>query len=74
MAAFDNQISNRNFLSPIGFKFNLTKIPKIDMFCNYARLPEISLGTAIQTTFLKDIELPGGQINLWRFKSKIFDR
>ena len=27
--AFDNQIQNRNFLSPVGFKFTLSKDPSI---------------------------------------------
>ena len=43
---FDNQIQNRNFLSPIGFKFTLAKEPKVTFFSNSARIPEIVLGTA----------------------------
>ena len=31
---FDKQIENRNFLSPIGFKFSLTKAPKVSFFSN----------------------------------------
>ena len=53
-----NQINNRNFLSGIGFKFNLGKYPKVDFFCNTARIPEISLATAKQPTYLKDIDIP----------------
>lgn len=52
------QIANRNFLSPVGFRFTLAKDPKIVFFCNSARIPEITLGTAIQPTYLKDIEVP----------------
>jgi len=59
---FANQIGNRNFLSPIGFKFSLVKEPKVAFFCNSARIPEISLGTAIQPTYLKDIDIPGDKI------------
>ena len=40
----DKQIVNRNFLSPVGFKFTLSKYPKVDFFCNSARIPEITLG------------------------------
>ena len=29
-SAFGKQIANRNFLSGVGFKFNLTKFPKVD--------------------------------------------
>jgi len=53
-----NQINNRNFLSGIGFKFNLGKYPKVDFFCNSARIPEITLATAKQPTYLKDIDVP----------------
>ena len=53
-----NQINNRNFLSGIGFKFNLGKYPKVDFFCNTARIPEITLATAIQPSYLKDIDVP----------------
>jgi hypothetical protein len=53
-----NQINNRNFLSGIGFKFNLGKYPKVDFFCNSARIPEITLATAKQPTYLKDIDIP----------------
>ena len=58
----ENQIPNRNFLSPIGFKFTLAKTPKVDFFCNSARIPEITLGTAIQPSYLKDIDVPGDKL------------
>jgi len=57
-----NQINNRNFLSGIGFKFNLGKYPKVDFFCNTARIPEITLATATQPSYLKDIDIPGEKL------------
>ena len=63
----ENQISNRNFLSPIGFKFSLAKTPKVNFFCNSARIPEIVLGTAIQPSYLKDIEVPGDKLQYGDF-------
>ena len=54
---FANQIQNRNFLAPVGFKFTLAKYPKVAFFSNSARVPEISLGTAVQSSYLKDIDL-----------------
>ena len=53
-----NQINNRNFLSGIGFKFNIGRFPKVDFFCNTARIPEITLSTATQSSYLKDIDVP----------------
>ena len=58
-----NQINNRNFLSGIGFKFNLGKYPKVDFFCNTARIPELSLATTTQPSYLKDIDVPGEKIS-----------
>ena len=34
---WNKQIENRNFLSPIGFKFALGKAPKVDFFCTNSR-------------------------------------
>ena len=59
---FVNQIQNRNFLAPVGFKFTLAKYPKVDFFSNSARIPEISLGTAVQSSYLKDIDIPGEKL------------
>ena len=64
---FVNQIQNRNFLAPVGFKFTLAKYPKVDFFSNSARIPEITLGTAIQPSYLKDIDVPGEKLNYGDF-------
>ena len=66
-SSFPNQINNRNFLSPVGFKFTLSKDPKISFFCNSARIPEISLGTAIQPSYLKDVDIPGDKLTYGDF-------
>jgi hypothetical protein len=54
-----NQISNRNFLSPVGFKFTLAKNPKVSFFCNSAKIPEITLGIEMQPSYLKILDVPG---------------
>ena len=64
---FPNQINNRNFLSPIGFKFTLAKEPKVPFFCNSARIPEITLGTAVQPSYLKDVDVPGDKLSFGDF-------
>ena len=60
--AFANQIQNRNYLSPVGFRFTLAKTPKAVFFCNSARIPEISLDLARQPNYLKDIDVPGEKL------------
>ena len=56
------QIDNRNFLSPTGFKFTLTRTPKVGFFCNQANIPDLNLGIAVQPTYLKDLDTPGDKI------------
>ena len=54
-SAFGKQIQNRNFLSGVAFKFNLTKFPKVDFFSNSARIPELNLELTTQPSYLKNI-------------------
>lgn len=67
---FSNQIENKNFLSPIGFKFNLSRAPKVDFFSNIANIPSLELGTAVQQTYLRDIPIPGDKIQFQDFNLK----
>ena len=60
--AFTRQIQNRNFLSPAGFKFSLAKAPKVDFFSQSVSIPNIDLGEAVQTTYLRDIPVPGDKL------------
>ena len=62
VSPFDKQIANRNYMSPIGFKLVLTKTPKVDFLCQSANIPQISMGTAVQPTYLKDIPVPGDKV------------
>ena len=64
---FTSQIQNRNYLSGIGFKFNLAKYPKVDFFSNSARIPELSLAVTTQPSYLKDIDLPGEKLTYGDF-------
>ena len=60
--SFPGQIDNRNFLSPVGFKFTLAKNSKVSFFCNSARIPEITLSLNTQSTYLKNIDVPGDKL------------
>ena len=66
-SAFGKQIQNRNFLSGVGFKFNLTKFPKVDFFSNSARIPELNLELAQQSSYLKNIAVPGERLTYGDF-------
>ena len=60
--AYKNQIQNRNFLTPAGFKFTLNRAPKVAFFGNSANIPGMTLGIANQPSYLKDIPTPGDRI------------
>ena len=60
--ARETAITNRNFLSPTGFKFSLKRAPKVAFFCNQANIPDINLGVALQPSYLKDIDVPGDKL------------
>ena len=62
ISPFDKQIANRNYMSPLGFKLIITKTPKVDFLCQSANIPQISMGTAVQPTYLKDIPVPGDKV------------
>ena len=60
--ALANQLTNRNFLSPAGFLFNITKEPKVSFFCTSASIPSMSFETTEQPSYLKDIDVPGEKL------------
>lgn len=63
MAGFyDTQIQNRNFLSPIGFKLSLSTKEKVDFLSSSANVPSISLGTALQGTAFRILDVPGDEL------------
>lgn len=58
-----NQIENRNFLSPTGFRFILNRSPKAAFFCNQANIPDLTLSIATQSSRLgRDIPQPGNKL------------
>ena len=54
-----SQITNRNFLAPSGFKFTISKAPKVTFFGNMVNVPGLTLGVAQQPSYLKNIPRPG---------------
>ena len=56
------KIENRNFLSPIGFKFTIDRMRGVEFFCQSASIPSISLGSADVGTRLNKIKNPGDEL------------
>lgn len=65
--SFKNQIQNRNFLTPTGFKFILNRAPKTTFFSNSANIPSLTLGVANQPNYLRDIPQPGDKMDFEDF-------
>jgi hypothetical protein len=67
---FNNVIANRNFLSTLGFKFTITRAPKVAYFSNNANIPDLTLGVVNQPNYLNDIPVPGDKIEFADFTLK----
>ena len=62
MSVLDNQPTNKNFLSPNGFKFSIKKSPNVNFFVQSVNLPTFSLGTVdVENPFIK-IPFPGDKL------------
>ena len=57
---YEDQLTNRNFLSPIGFLFILDKARKVSFLCQKAEIPTVELGQVeIPTRGLVPIRVEG---------------
>ena len=62
MSTFSNQPDNFNYFNPVGFKFEVDKLPNVNFFCQSATLPGLTLGEATQVNPFRDIPTPGDKI------------
>lgn len=51
-------ITNRNFLSPVGFKFTFASLPSVDFYCQAANVPGINAGYPNVSTPFHDYPVP----------------
>jgi|TARA_B100000287_G_scaffold137736_1_gene129663 hypothetical protein len=57
---YQDQLTNKNFLSPIGFVFLLEKSRKVSFLCQKASIPELNLGdVSVPTRGLVRVPLEG---------------
>jgi hypothetical protein len=62
MSTTDLLTSNKNFLSPLGFRFQIKKAPNLNFFVQTASMPTVSLGTVdVENPFVK-IPFPGDKL------------
>ena len=55
-------IENRNYLSPVGFRFAINRMKGVDFFCQSASIPSISMGAADTYTRFNKIPQPGDEL------------
>ena len=58
---------NLNFLSPIGFRFQLQRAPNVEYFCQAVTLPSCSLNEVPQETAFTTISRPGDKVTYGEF-------
>ena len=58
-----SQLENRNYLSPVGFRFNLKRSPGVAFMCNQANIPDLTLGVTEQPNYLRQIPTPGDMLD-----------
>jgi hypothetical protein len=62
MSILSNQPSNRNFLSQLGFKFQVKKLPTTNYFVQSVNLPSITLGESAEDNPFVRIPIPGDHL------------
>jgi hypothetical protein len=58
---------NSNFLSPVGFKLSVEKIPEVTFNCQTIDLPSLSMGYAEQSTPMIQLPVLGDKIHFGDF-------
>ncbi len=61
--ALSRQPTKQDYASPLQFKFQITKLPKVEFFCTTANIPGINIDVVTQPTALKNIERPGDKLS-----------
>jgi len=55
-------LENRNFLSPIGFRFVISRLRGVDFFCQSANIPAVSMSYVDQGTLFNKVPQPGDEL------------
>ena len=62
-SSYNRQPTKLDYASPTQFKFQMSKLPKVEYFCTQAQVPGVSMQFSDQKTPLADIPLPGEKID-----------
>ena len=56
------EITNKNMLSPVGFQFEIQRLPNMNFFVQSVTLPGITASTVDQPSPLRSVPIPGDKI------------
>ena len=62
-SSYNRQPTKLDYASPTQFKFQMSKLPKVEYFCTAANIPGIDMPFSDHKTPLADVPLPGEKIN-----------
>ena len=68
MSAVDNTPANKNFLSPLGFKFQIKKAPHVNFFIQQVNIPSILLQSPEKGNPFVNIPFPGEHLKFGELK------
>ena len=57
--SFARQPTSLDYASPTQFKFQITKLPKVEYFCTQVNVPSLSISEVSQPTPFVDVPMPG---------------
>ena len=60
--SFARQPTSLDYASPTQFKFQITKLPKVEYFCTAVNLPSLTISETSQPTPFVDLPLPGTKL------------
>ena len=63
MTAIDNTPSNKNFLSPLNFKFTIKKAPHVNFFIQKVNIPDLGLKPVVTSNPMVNIPLIGDHLD-----------
>jgi len=56
------QPTNTNFLSPVGYRFEVKRLPKTNFFIQSVVLPSVSIGEIMSPTPFSNLQIPGDKL------------
>lgn len=62
MPSFAEVTTNKNFLSPLGYKFVITRLPNVDYFCQSISFPDVRLNMTFVPNPFQRIPLAGTEL------------